>query len=282
MKWVNVKEARLIDQWLHSSIASATWRDLINFFGQDMPTIAKAVAELDKSELYKTVGWDIEKKAEEIVETKCKPEWDKISEEMKPLGERRNELAKKKASTEVGSAWGDKINIEAVAAAKPDLILVNNRQEKIYDQLSKIAPVVMVEMKQVDWKEDFMHVAKVFGKEEAATAWINDYNNEVNNQSTGDCNSLLGSPTDTTSVAWLLFTVLNWLRVLGPLAVIVLSGIEFAQAIVKSDDDTMKKAKGHLTTRLVMAGLLFLIPSVVKLLLDVFNLTSDPMCGIGG
>ena len=118
--------------------------------------------------------------------------------------------------------------------------------------------------------------------DENDTAWINEYNNEVNNQSTGDCNSLLGSPTDTNSVAWLLFTVLNWMRVIGPLAVIVLSGIEFAQAIVKSDDDTMKKAKGHLTTRLVMAGLLFLIPSVVKLLLDVFNLTSDPMCGIGG
>ncbi len=124
---------------------------------------------------------------------------------------------------------------------------------------------------------DYVQIA-----DENDTAWINDYNNEVNNQSTGDCNSLLGSPTDTNSVAWLLFTVLNWMRVIGPLAVIVLSGIEFAQAIVKSDDDTMKKAKGHLTTRLVMAGLLFLIPSVVKLLLDVFNLTSDPMCGIGG
>ena len=124
---------------------------------------------------------------------------------------------------------------------------------------------------------DYVQIA-----DENDTAWINDYNNEVNNQSTGDCNSLLGSPTDTNSVAWLLFTVLNWMRVIGPLAVIVLSGIVFAQAIVKSDDDTMKKAKGHLTTRLVMAGLLFLIPSVVKLLLDVFNLTSDPMCGIGG
>lgn len=122
---------------------------------------------------------------------------------------------------------------------------------------------------------DYVQIA-----DENDTAWINDYNNEVN--STGDCNSLLGSPTDTNSVAWLLFTVLNWMRVIGPLAVIVLSGIEFAQAIVNSDDDTMKKAKGHLTTRLVMAGLLFLIPSVVKLLLDVFNLTSDPMCGIGG
>lgn len=107
MKWVNVKEARLIDQWLHSSIASATWGDIINFFHKDITTIFKVTEELSKSELYKTVGWDIEKKAEEIVEAKCKPEWNRISEEMKPLGERRNELAKKKASTEVGSAWGE-------------------------------------------------------------------------------------------------------------------------------------------------------------------------------
>ena len=105
MKWVNVKEARLIDQWLHSSIASATWGDIVNFFHKDIITIFKVSEELEKSELYKTVGGDIEKKAEEIVEAKCKPEWNRISEEMKPLGERRNELAKKKASTEVGSAW---------------------------------------------------------------------------------------------------------------------------------------------------------------------------------
>jgi len=105
MKWVNVKECRLIDQWLHSSIASVTWRDLINFFGQDMSTIAKAVAELDKSELYKTVGGDIEKKAEEIVEAKCKPEWNRISEEMKPLGEERNKLAKEKAGIPEDWVW---------------------------------------------------------------------------------------------------------------------------------------------------------------------------------
>jgi len=105
MKWVNVRECRLIDQWLHSSIASVTWRDLINFFGQDMSTIAKAVAELDKSELYKTVGWDIEKKAEEIVEAKCKPEWNRISEEMKPLGEERNKLAKEKAEIPEDWVW---------------------------------------------------------------------------------------------------------------------------------------------------------------------------------
>lgn len=104
MKWVNVKECRLIDQWLHSSIASATWGDVINFFHKDITTIFKVTEELSKSELYKTVGGDIEKKAEEIVEAKCKPEWNRISEEMKPLGELRNKLAEKKAK---GEEWTD-------------------------------------------------------------------------------------------------------------------------------------------------------------------------------
>lgn len=105
MKWVNVKEARLLDQWLHTTIASVTWRDLINFFEKDISTIAKAVEELDKSELYKTVGGDIEKKAEELVDTKCKPEWNRISEEMKPLGEERNKLAKEKAEIPEDWVW---------------------------------------------------------------------------------------------------------------------------------------------------------------------------------
>ena len=68
------------------------------------------------------------------------------------------------------------------------------------------------------------------------------------------------------------------MRVLGPLAVIVLSGIEFTKAIVNSDDDTMKKATGHLKTRLIMAALLFLIPTITKLLFQVFGIATD--CGI--
>lgn len=67
------------------------------------------------------------------------------------------------------------MDVEAIIALQPDLIVISTVQEKMYDQLSKVAPVVMVEMKQVDWKEDFMHVAKIFGKEEEATTWINNY-----------------------------------------------------------------------------------------------------------
>lgn len=67
------------------------------------------------------------------------------------------------------------MDVEAIIALEPDLIVISTVQEKMYDQLSKIAPVVMVEMKQVDWTEDFMHVAKVFGKEAEATTWIDNY-----------------------------------------------------------------------------------------------------------
>lgn len=105
MKWVNVKEARLFEQWLNTTIASTTWKDLINFLGKDMTTIAKAMEELEKSELYKKVWADIEAKANEIVEEKCKPERDRIAEEMKPLWEERNNLAKEKANIQEGWLW---------------------------------------------------------------------------------------------------------------------------------------------------------------------------------
>ncbi len=77
------------------------------------------------------------------------------------------------------------MDVEAIIALEPDLIVISTVQEKMYDQLSKIAPVVMVEMKQVDWTEDFMHVANVFGKEAEATTWIDNYlakAKEVGNQ----------------------------------------------------------------------------------------------------
>ncbi|MBO1579622.1 ABC transporter substrate-binding protein [Bacillus sp. XF8] len=79
----------------------------------------------------------------------------------------------------VGSAWGDKINIEAVAAAKPDLILVNNRQEKIYDQLSKIAPTVMLKTPLDQWRPKFEELGKIFDKEKETTAWFKKYDEKA-------------------------------------------------------------------------------------------------------
>lgn len=95
--WVNIKEARLIEQWLKSSLANATWKQLVDFVWEDAKTIFKVNVALKESELYQKVGWEIEKEAERIVKEKCEPEWNRISEEMKPLGEEANKLSKEKA-----------------------------------------------------------------------------------------------------------------------------------------------------------------------------------------
>ena len=107
---VNVKEARLLEQWLNTSIASVKWKDLIDFFWKDMKVLAKATDELINSELYKKIWWDIEAKAHEIVEMKCRPEWNRISEEMRPLGEKANELEKEKASWTWDDAKEEELN----------------------------------------------------------------------------------------------------------------------------------------------------------------------------
>ena len=98
--WVNIKEARLIEQWLKSSLANATWQQIVDFVWEDAKTIFKVNVALNESELYKTVWGEIEAMAQKIVNEKCVPEWNRISDEMKPLWERRNELAERK------SKWG--------------------------------------------------------------------------------------------------------------------------------------------------------------------------------
>ena len=49
----------------------------------------------------------------------------------------------------------------------------------------------------------------------------------------------------------------------------------FRSVIVKSDDEAMGKATKKLTTRLILAALLFFIPTLVQVLLDLFGLTSN-------
>jgi iron complex transport system substrate-binding protein len=57
------------------------------------------------------------------------------------------------------------VNLEAIAALEPDLIVGNKtRQEKIYDQLSAIAPTVMSERLRGDWKINMALYTDAAGK----------------------------------------------------------------------------------------------------------------------
>ncbi|HBJ2623140.1 iron-hydroxamate ABC transporter substrate-binding protein [Clostridium botulinum] len=75
----------------------------------------------------------------------------------------------------VGHSMMDTMDIEAILSAEPDLIIMAPRQEKIYDQLKEIAPVVMLEDKSNDWEAKFKDVANLFGQEEEAQKWLDNY-----------------------------------------------------------------------------------------------------------
>ena len=84
----------------------------------------------------------------------------------------------------LGYSMQDTMDIEAIMNLNPDLIIISTVQEKMYDQLSQIAPTVMIQLEALDWKEDVRAFAKVFNKEEVADKWIADY--EAKAEAAGD------------------------------------------------------------------------------------------------
>ncbi|MEH7333194.1 iron-siderophore ABC transporter substrate-binding protein [Neobacillus drentensis] len=72
------------------------------------------------------------------------------------------------------------VNIEKIATLKPDLIIGNKlRLEKVYDQLSAIAPTVFSETLRGDWKENFKLYSKALNLEEKGNQVLSDYDKHV-------------------------------------------------------------------------------------------------------
>ncbi|SFS57623.1 stalk domain-containing protein [Paenibacillus sp. BC26] len=83
-------------------------------------------------------------------------------------------------------------NMEAIVALKPDLIIGSKtRHEKIYDQLSAIAPTIFVE-EVFGWKANMQMAAQASNKEDKAAAFMADWNKRV-----ADFKSKLGSRAST-------------------------------------------------------------------------------------
>jgi iron complex transport system substrate-binding protein len=74
----------------------------------------------------------------------------------------------------------DQVNLEAIAALHPDLIIGNKmRQEKIYDKLSVIAPTVFAETLRGDWKENFKLYAKAIHREKKGEEVLKAFDDRV-------------------------------------------------------------------------------------------------------
>lgn len=114
----------------------------------------------------------------------------------------------------------------------------------------------------------------------------NNNNNNKNNTFNGNsterkCDYILGDPSTEGTIAWLIQKIFNYVKILGPILVIVLSGLDFTKTILSSDANEMKKAQKKLFIRLGCAVGIFFLPLIATVLLNLINgTTGDQVCGI--
>lgn len=65
-------------------------------------------------------------------------------------------------------------DLEAIAALEPDLIIGLSNTQNV-DQLNQIAPTVIYNWGELDYKEQHIEIGKLLGKEEEAIAWVEDF-----------------------------------------------------------------------------------------------------------
>lgn len=75
-------------------------------------------------------------------------------------------------------ALGDKVNLEAAVETEPDLIIARHIEPEVYEQLSKVAPV-LVFRGDGDWREELREIGGTIGKEAEAAAWLKEYDQKA-------------------------------------------------------------------------------------------------------
>ncbi len=73
---------------------------------------------------------------------------------------------------------GFPINVEKTLALTPDLIIIATTDEKIYTQLSKIAPTIVLDT-FAPLEKRLSELGDILGKKQEATAWVNNYNEKA-------------------------------------------------------------------------------------------------------
>ncbi|QYR21277.1 iron-siderophore ABC transporter substrate-binding protein [Paenibacillus sp. sptzw28] len=73
---------------------------------------------------------------------------------------------------------GDQPNLEAILEAQPDFIIGRQDDNKIYDDLSKIAPTILVPI-HTDWRLNFRELAQMLNKSKEAEQWIAQYDKKA-------------------------------------------------------------------------------------------------------
>jgi len=92
-------------------------------------------------------------------------------------------------------------SLEKIFSLNPDLILANEGNEKIYEQLSAIAPTVLTDYHSVmNFKERLQYFAQILGKENRAGTLLAQYEDRIQ-----QLQQQLGAKLETVTVSTLYF-----------------------------------------------------------------------------
>ncbi len=99
------------------------------------------------------------------------------------------------------------------------------------------------------------------------------------------CEDVLGAGSGEDAVD-LMRDILGYIRILAPIALIIFTAADFAVAVLAQDNDAMKKASSKVVKRCIMALAIFLVPTLIRAILDLpgvrgalSTVPSDPFCG---
>ena len=73
--------------------------------------------------------------------------------------------------------------------------------------------------------------------------------------------------------------ILNLIRFAVPVLVIGLSSVDFVKALVSQDNSEIKKATSKMTKRLIIGIIIFLLPTLLELILNIAGIEYGT-CGI--
>lgn len=161
----------------------------------------------------------------------------------------------------------------AANSAKKSL---NNKIQQCTKQIDKDLSNGTITEEEANNRRDILNNIDVDAAGEAFDDALNNVISDgIDTSEWGDhieCEDIIS--TEEGSFGWLLNTILNYIKVIGPILVVLLSSIDFVKAVLGFDEKAMKEAQNKLIIRLVAAISLFLVPTLVQLIFSFINQTT--------
>ena len=81
------------------------------------------------------------------------------------------------------------------------------------------------------------------------------------------CTELFGDKNDPDSLANLIHSILQYIRIIVPILIILLGMIDLAKAVIASKEDEMKKAQSTFIKRVIIGVAVFFVPVLVDVVM---------------